>query len=274
VLRDIAFCAIIKDEARYLDEWLAYHYLIGVEHFYITDDNSTDNIQEVLQKWIKKGLVTYLKIDESLRTNQKRQVISYLVYCDVLKNNWRYLGFLDIDEFLVPPNGNIKDFLKAIPEEIASVYIRWVVFGFSETSNGLLTGRCLNHSNYFHNHGKSIVNPRNIAINVQTNPHIFHPIQDGKILDFDFSPAQWSEDLSFFKDIPITKENLNLPHINHYFGKSKAEIEVKRKRGDWGVIKDVYSTHNSFAINGFPENFFNLAAFSNSINNFVNKLKD
>ena len=273
-MRDIAFCAIIKDEARYLDEWLAYHYLIGVEHFYITDDNSTDNIQEVLQKWIKKGLVTYTKVDEFLKTSSVRQIISDLTYCDVLKSSYKYLGFLDIDEFFVPPNGNIKDFLKTIPCEVASIYVRWVFFGLSETSNGLLTERCLNHSGYFSGNGKSIVNPGNIAINVKTNPHIFHPVQDGKILDFDFSPAQWSEDLSFFKDIPITKENANLPRINHYFGKSKAEIEAKQRRGRFNANKNVYSVHNYFEKRGFPETFFNLANFSSSIKNFINELEN
>jgi hypothetical protein len=272
-VRNIAFCAIIKDEARYLDEWLAYHYLIGVEHFYITDDNSTDNIQEILQKWIKKGLVTYTKIDEFLKAKPIRQIISCLTYCDVLKNNWKYLGFLDIDEFFVPPNGNIKNFLETIPGEIASIYIRWIFFGLSDVRNGLLSERCLNHSNYFSGHGKSIVNPRNIAINVKTNPHIFHPVQGSEILDFDFSPAQWSEDLSFFKDIPITKENENLPHINHYYGKSKMELETKQRRGRFNANKDVYSVHNFYEQKGFPESFFNLAKFSSHIENFITELE-
>jgi len=274
VMRDIAFCAIIKDEARYLDEWLAYHYLIGVEHFYITDDNSTDNIQEVLQKWIKKGIVTYIKIDEFLKTNAVRQIISNLTYCDVLKNNWKYLGFLDIDEFFVPPNGNIKDFLKTIPDEIASIYIRWVFFGLSETSDGLLTGRCLEHADYFAGHGKSIVNPRNVAINTKTNPHMFRTVPGSKILDFDFSPAEWSEDLSFFKDIPITRENANLPHINHYFGKSKKEIGEKQMRGRFNANKNVYIVHNFYERKGFPETFFNLAHFSSDINAVINDLEN
>ncbi len=273
-MRDIAFCAIIKDEARYLDEWLAYHHSIGVEHFYITDDNSADNIKEVLQKWIKKGLVTYMKVDNFLKTSSVRQIISDITYCDVLKDKWKYLGFLDIDEFFVPPNGNIRDFLNTIPCEIASIYIRWVFFGLSETSNGLLTERCLNHSNYFAGHGKSIVNPRNIAINVKTNPHIFHPVPGSKILDFDFSLAQWSEDLSFFKDIPITKENANLPRVNHYYGKSKEEIDAKQKRGRFNANKNVYSVHNFFEKRGFPETFFNLANFSGSIKNAINELEN
>jgi len=273
-MRDIAFCAIIKDEARYLDEWLSYHFLIGVDHFYITDDNSTDNIQEVLQKWIKKGLVTYMKVDEYLKTSPVRQIISNLTYCDVLKNNWRYLGFLDVDEFFVPPNGNIVDFLNTIPEEISSIYIRWVFFGLSPASEGFLTARCLDHTNYFTGHGKSIVNPRNVAINVKTNPHMFHPVPGAKILDFDFSPAQWSEDLSFFKDIPITMENANLPHINHYFGKSRKELDAKQKRGRFNANKNVYSVHNFYEKKEFPETFFNLADYSSNISHIIGILEN
>ncbi|MCL2261254.1 MAG: glycosyltransferase family 2 protein [Fibromonadales bacterium] len=108
-MKEIAFCVVIENKAHCLDEWLAYHYLIGVEHFYIMDDYSRDNVQEVLHKWIKKGILTYIKLDEFLKTNPSRQVISCITYCDILKNNWQYLGFLDVDEFFVPPNGNIKE---------------------------------------------------------------------------------------------------------------------------------------------------------------------
>ena len=34
-LYDLAVAAIFKDEARYLKEWLDYHLLAGVEHFYL-----------------------------------------------------------------------------------------------------------------------------------------------------------------------------------------------------------------------------------------------
>ena len=145
-MKDIAFCAVIENKANYLDEWLAYHYLIGVEHFYIMDDFSKDNVQEVLHKWVKKGLLTYTKLDEFLETSPSRQVISYLTYCDILKNNYKYLGFLDVGEFFVPPNGNIKDFLKTIPNE-ATVYAR-------------------------------IVNPRYIAIDIKNSSHIFQPVEN------------------------------------------------------------------------------------------------
>ena len=47
-LYDLAVVAIFKNEGRYLDEWLAYHLLAGVEHFYLYNNDSSDNYKEVL----------------------------------------------------------------------------------------------------------------------------------------------------------------------------------------------------------------------------------
>lgn len=38
----LAVCAIFKDEAAYLREWLDFHLLMGVEHFYLYDNGSSD----------------------------------------------------------------------------------------------------------------------------------------------------------------------------------------------------------------------------------------
>lgn len=44
----LAVCVIIKNEARYLAEWIVYHQLVGVDHFYIYDNNSEDDLAGVL----------------------------------------------------------------------------------------------------------------------------------------------------------------------------------------------------------------------------------
>ncbi|MBR7025230.1 MAG: glycosyltransferase family 2 protein, partial [Selenomonadaceae bacterium] len=47
-LYDLAVVAIFKNEGHYLKEWLDYHLFAGVEHFYLYNNNSTDNYEEVL----------------------------------------------------------------------------------------------------------------------------------------------------------------------------------------------------------------------------------
>ena len=41
---DLSVCAIFKDEASYLKEWIEYHKLVGVQHFYLYEnENESDD---------------------------------------------------------------------------------------------------------------------------------------------------------------------------------------------------------------------------------------
>jgi hypothetical protein len=44
----LAICAIVKDEARYIEEWLAFHFLQGVSQVLIFDNESTDGTRDIL----------------------------------------------------------------------------------------------------------------------------------------------------------------------------------------------------------------------------------
>ena len=48
-LYDLAIVAIMKNEAPYVKEWLDYYLAAGVNHFYIYDNESPDNMKDVLQ---------------------------------------------------------------------------------------------------------------------------------------------------------------------------------------------------------------------------------
>ena len=50
----LSIAAIMKNEKPYLKEWLEYHQLIGVEHFYLCDNDSNDGTEEYLQPYIKQ----------------------------------------------------------------------------------------------------------------------------------------------------------------------------------------------------------------------------
>ena len=42
---------MLKDEADAVVEWIEYHRLLGVEHFYIYDNNSRDGLRRRLQRY-------------------------------------------------------------------------------------------------------------------------------------------------------------------------------------------------------------------------------
>jgi Glycosyl transferase family 2 len=43
-----AICAIAKNEALYIEEWIAFHFLQGVSEILIFDNESTDNMRDIL----------------------------------------------------------------------------------------------------------------------------------------------------------------------------------------------------------------------------------
>src|SRR5262245_23964419 len=62
----LTICAIFKNEKKYLKEWIEYHRLIGVDHFYLYNNNSSDHPLELLLPYIKTGIVTVIAWPDAL----------------------------------------------------------------------------------------------------------------------------------------------------------------------------------------------------------------
>ncbi|MDR0449339.1 MAG: glycosyltransferase family 92 protein [Rickettsiales bacterium] len=131
----LAVVAIAKNEAPYFREWIEFHKLVGVEKFYIYDNESTDNTKEVLEPYIKSGLVEYTFIP-----GERQQHPAYRDCVAKHKFDTEWLAFIDLDEFLVPQttsNGGgycatIPGYLDSLPRAASMVLAGWVMYG----SNG------------------------------------------------------------------------------------------------------------------------------------------
>ena len=55
--RYLSAVAIVKNEGRYLREWLEFQRLMGAEHVYLYDNGSTDSTDEVLAPFVAEGLL-------------------------------------------------------------------------------------------------------------------------------------------------------------------------------------------------------------------------
>ena len=105
----ISIIAIVKNEGEYIAEWIEYHKIIGFNHFYIYDDNSTDNINEILKPYVSSGIATYdiAVKDGDLYT----QMQTYQLAVDTYGLSNDYMIGLDIDEFIVlRKHCNIQEF--------------------------------------------------------------------------------------------------------------------------------------------------------------------
>ena len=230
-LHELSIVAVIKNEAHYLEEWLNYHLAAGVDHFYIYDNESTDNTAEILEPYIDAQLVDYFSVPGKL--------MKIPVYNDAVRQfkfATKYMAFIDCNEFIFPKTSqSIVEFVDEIlskDERAAGLVINWQVFGSSnfETADfekGILerftwraprnwfelpTDKTSGAGNIY---VKTIANPRFIRSIV--NPH-FAFYFDGK-----FAINSAGGHVPYWGCEPVTDKIV----INNYFTKSKEEFQSK-----------------------------------------------
>jgi hypothetical protein len=121
--------AIFQNEARHLDEWLAFCVLQGADHILLYDNSSTDSSREVLQPWIAAGVVEL--VDWPVHWKDGSQSKAYLDALQRLRGRTRWAAFIDIDEFLFSPSDNsVSEVLKRY-EGHAGVVVNWQCYGTS-----------------------------------------------------------------------------------------------------------------------------------------------
>src|SRR6056297_2188452 len=97
----ISICAIIKDEGPYLTEWLEFHRLVGIDRFYLYDNGSSDNTPEILQPYIKAGIVHLIPWPKFIDKSNP-QYLAYAHAAALTSNRTFWLAYIDLDEFLFP----------------------------------------------------------------------------------------------------------------------------------------------------------------------------
>lgn len=197
----LSIVAIIKNEGPYLQEWIEYHKLIGVEKFYLYDNGSTDDTKKILSKYIKSGIVEYIPFP-----GEKMQVPAYTHFIKNFKKENRWTAVIDLDEFLVIKQKSLKQFLTS-NLDAAQILVPWVFFGsngHTEKPNGLVienyTKRAKKPRLY-----KSIIQPQ-LVLDMECHKHIVA----GKTI------------------FPKMDKMM----INHYYCKSLSEFCRRATRGD------------------------------------------
>jgi hypothetical protein len=134
---EFIMAAMFKNEAPYLREWILYHKMVGVEHFWLYDNESTDNWKEVLAPFIEEGLVDVIPCrNEDFNIEKKEEYPFTLQVCmmrEVLKKakgQTKWIAILDIDEFLLPrKEKTVTECLDAHFSEASAVFVNWLNFG-------------------------------------------------------------------------------------------------------------------------------------------------
>ncbi|KQT56191.1 hypothetical protein ASG52_24255 [Methylobacterium sp. Leaf456] len=158
---DVSVVAIVKDEETYLEEWIAYHVAIGVEHFFIFDNNSTDNTRQLLRKYITLGLVTL--IDWPMKPGQ---IFAYNYAIKIFGLTSKWMALIDIDEFInVVDDVKIDKFLEGYAD-YSQLLVPFLFYGSSGhilRPDGLVTQSYLHAEAETDKVVKCIVQPSRVA---------------------------------------------------------------------------------------------------------------
>ncbi len=220
---DVCVMAILKDEAPNMEEWLCHHMAIGVDHFFLYDNGSTDELHEVLKPYADHGVVTTVYFPmRGLQRDANNHVVRFF------GDTTEWIAYVDIDEFLVPENDeSISDVMARYPEAEQVLVSRkeFCYSGHRTPVEGLVTEAYREYSEQVPRMGtsevlaKPIIRPRGTA---RVGIHNAVTVQ-GRTVNTAGVPT--SEEATVI-EVP-SYANLQM---NHYFTKSRQEFEAKRTR--------------------------------------------
>lgn len=233
----LSICAIFQDEAPYLKEWIEFHRIVGVEHFYLYNHRSTDNYKKVLQPYINAGIVDLIdipKVAKKIIVFNRLQCKCYNECLALARGKSKWIAFIDIDEYLFPVVENsLKDLLKDY-DKYGGLYANWRMFGTSGVKKipkdhlliEALTN-CTTKSFPANQYIKSIVKPEHVAH--FPNPH--HPVYLNGFYQVN------TDKIPFKGPFICTNLQTNKVRINHYWTRDEdyfynAKI-IRQKK--WGA---------------------------------------
>eukprot|EP01112_Ceratiomyxa_fruticulosa_P001223 TRINITY_DN1122_c0_g1_i1.p1 TRINITY_DN1122_c0_g1~~TRINITY_DN1122_c0_g1_i1.p1 ORF type:complete len:769 (+),score=119.40 TRINITY_DN1122_c0_g1_i1:297-2603(+) len=251
----LSICTIFKDEAPYIDEWIHFHIVVGVERFYLYNHNSSDESVEVLQEYIDQGwVILRTALDLTINDKTMTQVNSFKDCLDRYGAETRWMMFIDMDEFAFSPSADSLQDILVDYEKYPGVVMRNVFFGSSghvTSPQGLvienylyrasLTGKGLSKTDDVLYHVKSIVDPSRAKVCPFDYPGICSHYFCYEGLDTDYKPSNPSSSTEFLYPVNeqfqriVTPSAKGLPYIerlrfNHYKGKSYEDYTLGKMR--------------------------------------------
>lgn len=122
----LTVCAIFKNEATGINEWLQHYLMEGVDHFFLVDQGSTDGYISIIQPYIDAGQVTLML---NPRKHSHMAVIENYFFPLHDVTNW--MMHIDLDEFMYARKGTISAYLGLLPNNTAFVQVPWRIYGSS-----------------------------------------------------------------------------------------------------------------------------------------------
>lgn len=223
----VTVVSIMRGEDAFVEEWIAYHMLVGVERFIIYDDSPTGSLAAKLGHLLP--VVTVIPWARELYPGfgGNKQLSAYGDALARVDTDWA--AFIDCDEFIVLRDHScIADLVRQFPEA-GAIMLTWHVFGHNghyDDPPNLITASLTRRQFRAGNQAKSIC--RINAIQGIKDPHEFHLHPPYRALDANGIPYSSSH----------YDGKTRRAHINHYYCRSFKNWMSRVDRGDVFYTKE------------------------------------
>ncbi|HZP88162.1 MAG TPA: glycosyltransferase family 2 protein, partial [Burkholderiales bacterium] len=218
----LSLLAPVRDEERYLVEFVNYYLIHGVDHFYFYDNESTVPVADVLNAYRDKCTILYAR-------GEAVQGRAYAHFCRRFRQETKWVAVFDVDEFVLPHrHATLRDFL-IDHDDCDGIGINWVMFGDGHHKvppAGNVIENYLYREAKQHPCIKSVIKADKL-VGFFDNPHVATLTDGSRYVDAHGHPITGA-----------CNENhtIDVIQLNHYFTKSAAEWtrKLQRKRADSG----------------------------------------
>lgn len=128
----LAVGALFKNESHSMKEWIEHYLSRGVEHFYLINDQSTDNFMEILQQYIDQNKVTLFNAVWNRYLGRQKDMYNHYILPRIKETKW--LLMIDLDEYVWSPHTTNFNTLLDQCNHIGQIQIYFYQFG----SNGII----------------------------------------------------------------------------------------------------------------------------------------
>ncbi len=226
----VCLAAILKDEDAFVEEWIAHHRLLGIDHFYLYDNDPRQPLRDVLA--VHRDYVTIrpwlVDHDDGRYPGRTKQLKAYQHCLTHDAANYDWITFIDGDEFIIlNEHASLKAFLADFHGHDA-VVLNWHVFGHNghyDNPPGLVIESLTRRMQEPRAVTKSLSRPHAI---VSAGVHLCRLKKSRSRVD--------ANKTSYREELYLGKTRR--AHINHYQCRSFTHWMGKVERGEVGAMPE------------------------------------
>ncbi|KAF7128964.1 hypothetical protein RHSIM_Rhsim10G0011700 [Rhododendron simsii] len=119
-------CTMLRNQAQFLREWVVYHARMGIQRWFIYDNNSDDDTSSLIKSLDDENFNITRHVWPWIKTQE-----AGFAHCALqARDSCEWVGFIDVDEFLHFPSGlSMHDVVGNVTSNVAELRVNCHSFG-------------------------------------------------------------------------------------------------------------------------------------------------